>query len=194
MRAYTIETPTNSQGVAGFVLPGNRVDVILTVSSREIAGVAGGHTAGGGAWTLLQNVEILAADRRLDQSDESAGLSSVTLLVTPDMASKLVLAQTMGRLNLTLRNNSDDSIAETNPVTTRDLIFLQQALLAQEEKDAEVETVETSPKATDLEAGDGQESKQDPPREIVTYRGLSSSLVRISPGTSAPRTVRIARD
>ena len=89
-------TPTSTSGVAGFILPGNRVDVLLTMTQ-------GIDEDGGGTWTLLQNVEILAAGQRLDQGDpEQRGgqLSNVTLLVTPDMATKLTLAQSLGTLTL----------------------------------------------------------------------------------------------
>jgi pilus assembly protein CpaB len=125
MRAYTILTPSASTGVAGFVLPGNRVDVLLTVGGRGQASEADG------TWTLLQNVEVLAADQRLDQADQKKGeqqLRSVTLQVTPDMAAKLTLAQSMGTLQLTLRNDTDITIARTNPVTMRDIRFLQEAV------------------------------------------------------------------
>jgi pilus assembly protein CpaB len=125
MRAYTILTPSASSGVAGFVHPGNRVDVLLTVGGRGQASEADG------TWTLLQNVEVLAADQRLDQADPKKGeqqLRSVTLLVTPDMATKLTLAQSMGTLQLTLRNDTDIAIARTNPVTMRDIRFLQEAV------------------------------------------------------------------
>lgn len=190
MRAYTIETPTNSQGVAGFVLPGNRVDVILTVSSREIASIAGNYTGGGGAWTLLQNVEILAADQRLDQQpnkDQKGGLRSVTLLVTPDMAAKLTLAQTMGKLNLSLRNDTDESIADTTPVTMRDLIFLQQALAESEEEDAETDVEEASSPAVQLASATAEE---DVSPEILTFRGSSSGLIRVAKGYRS-KTVQV---
>ena len=60
MRAFTIQTPTIATGVAGFVLPGNKVDVLLTVKE-----VGGGTDARGGTIILLQNLEILAVDQRV---------------------------------------------------------------------------------------------------------------------------------
>ena len=60
MRAFTIQTPTIATGVAGFILPGNKVDVLLTVKDR-----GGGADMHGGTITLLQNLEILAVDQRL---------------------------------------------------------------------------------------------------------------------------------
>ncbi len=58
MRAFTITTNIAS-GVAGFILPGNKVDVLLTVSN----GGNNDHTGGGSTTTLLQNVEIMAVDQ-----------------------------------------------------------------------------------------------------------------------------------
>lgn len=129
MRAYTILTPTLASGVAGFVEPGNHVDVLLTVTSSEEDATGGSSTA-----TLLQNIEILAADEKLERADVAAPaaatgvqqLRSVTLLVNPEQAAKLSLAQTQGTLHLSLRNDNDKSAASTNPVTMRELRFWEE--------------------------------------------------------------------
>jgi pilus assembly protein CpaB len=102
MRAFTIQTPNVAAGVAGFILPGNKVDVLLNVNAPN-----------GGAitTTLLQNVEILAVDQRVEAPAENKvdanQLRSVTLLVTPQQALKLDLGQNKGMLHLALRNPSD---------------------------------------------------------------------------------------
>lgn len=118
-RAFTILTPTIASGVAGFVLPGNKVDVLLTVSGSS-------QEAGGAVTvTLLQSVEILAVDQLLDAPAENRvktnALKSVTLLVTPEQAAKLSLAQNKGTLELALRNPDDLTAAENVPVTVADL-------------------------------------------------------------------------
>jgi pilus assembly protein CpaB len=128
MRAFTINTPTAYLGVAGFVLPGNKVDVLLTVTERGINDATGG----GSTTTLLQNIEILAVDQKLDAPNENKvdpkELQSVTLLVTPDQATKLGLAQQKGVLHLSLRNAEDVAAADTAPVTLKDLRYLQEEL------------------------------------------------------------------
>ena len=91
MRAYSVKVPDVAQGVAGFILPGNRVDVLLSLG--EISGT--NATGGGSTTTLLQNVEILAVDK---------DLRSVTLLVTPEQANLLDLGQNKGMLHLAPRN------------------------------------------------------------------------------------------
>ncbi|HZT82504.1 MAG TPA: Flp pilus assembly protein CpaB, partial [Gemmataceae bacterium] len=93
MRAFTIQTPSISAGVAGFILPGNKVDVLLTVNGRA-------NDANASTVTLLQGIEILAVDQLLEAPAENKvsvkELRSVTLLVTPDQAAKLNLGQNKG--------------------------------------------------------------------------------------------------
>ncbi|MEW6229061.1 MAG: Flp pilus assembly protein CpaB [Bacillota bacterium] len=95
-RAVTV--PVNEVvGVAGFVKPGDRVDVVATVS-------AAGET-GDVAFTVLEDVEVLAiAQETEDKSQGKAKVStSATLAVTPAQAERLALAEEMGNLRLALR-------------------------------------------------------------------------------------------
>ena len=77
--------------------------------------------------TLLYNIEILAVDQRLDRPSEMKvdpkELQSVTLLVTPEQASKLTLSQNKGVLQLALRNPTDGEAVSTAPITLADLPF-----------------------------------------------------------------------
>ena len=66
MRAFTITTNVAS-GVAGFILPGNKVDVLLTFNN----GGGNDFTGGGSTTTLLQNVEILAVDQKVEAPAEN---------------------------------------------------------------------------------------------------------------------------
>ncbi len=117
MRAVTIQTPNVATGVAGFILPGNKVDVLLTMSGQG----SNDQTGGGSTITLLQNLEILAVDQLTDAADsnlvDSQELRSVTLLVTPEEAARLDLGQNKGTLRLTLRNPTDDLTEHVNPIT-----------------------------------------------------------------------------
>lgn len=130
MRAFTIQTPHVAAGVGGFIMPDNRVDVLLTTRGHGI----NDGTGGGATTTLLQNVEVLAVDRRLDkEEDGEAELTepkSVTLLVTPDQAAKLDLGMNMGTLHLSLRNPEDDAEANTRPATLAQLRFHQEKPLS----------------------------------------------------------------
>jgi pilus assembly protein CpaB len=125
MRAFTIHTPSVASGVAGFILPGNKVDVLLTMDSKGSSMTT----------TLLQNMEILAVDQRIDAPAEnkvdSNQLRSVTLLVTPDQAAKLELGQSKGSLHLTLRNLKDDQPSDAHPARLADLEGYQEEPQAQ---------------------------------------------------------------
>ncbi|MGW8256729.1 MAG: Flp pilus assembly protein CpaB [Thermoguttaceae bacterium] len=129
MRAYTIQTSRVASSVAGFVLPGNKVDILLNLKGRP-----GDATGGGSTTTLLQSVEILAVDQRLDAPTENKvnpkELSSVTLLVSPQQAALLDLGQNLGQLTLSLRNPDDGKQAEAYPATLADIRFHQEKPLA----------------------------------------------------------------
>jgi pilus assembly protein CpaB len=139
MRAYTIQTPNVAQGVAGFILPGNKVDVLLSVTDGLMTPIpfnVGGSSArtsqvaGGTTTMLLQNVEILAVDQKIDAPAENRvsdkDLRSVTLLVTPQQANLLTLGQNKGQLYLALRNIRDSEAARTHPATLEELRFHQE--------------------------------------------------------------------
>ena len=90
-------------GVAGYVLPGTRVDVVATVSPD-------GRPETTTSKVILANVEVLAAGTRIDQDidrDDPIQVTVVTLLVTPQQAEKLALASTEGKIQLALRNPAD---------------------------------------------------------------------------------------
>jgi pilus assembly protein CpaB len=125
MRAYSIMATTPASSVAGLVLPGDHVDVVLSMQSNGRDDGSGG----GSSTTLLQNVEILAIDQNLEASDNNhsdAKLSSVTLLVSQRQASLLALGQKAGTLTLSLRNPEDAETAETEPVTLAGLRFREE--------------------------------------------------------------------
>jgi pilus assembly protein CpaB len=99
MRAVTVLTTNMAAGVAGFVLPGSKVDVILTLTDA-------GNTAS--TFVLLENVEVLASQQFVAPPNEKLNvgdLQCVTLLVTKEQSMKVALAQSRGgNLQLVLRN------------------------------------------------------------------------------------------
>ena len=109
-RASSIEVDKVS-GVSGFVLPGDRVDVILTVKRP-------GATSDAIAKTILQNVEVLAAGEKTEQKgNKIITVQAVTLLVDPEGAQDLALASSEGKLHLALRNPTDDQVVAVDPVS-----------------------------------------------------------------------------
>jgi pilus assembly protein CpaB len=119
MRAVTIRV-NDVAGVAGFVLPGDRVDVLLT---RDKTGGAGGNVATNLITdVLLQNVKVLGIDQDAnEEKDKPSVAKAVTLEVSPQQAQKLALASQLGSLALMLRNVADAGAEQVRTVSTRDL-------------------------------------------------------------------------
>jgi pilus assembly protein CpaB len=108
MRAVTV--PVNaSSGVAGFVFPGDRVDIVLT---QEVTGGEGPPLKV--SETVVRNVRVLATDQRIDSKGEDGKtevrtFSNVTLEATPRIAEKIAVAQSVGQLSLSLRSIADNT-------------------------------------------------------------------------------------
>jgi pilus assembly protein CpaB len=95
--------------VAGFVLPGTRVDVFVTIDPLE-------QKENPITKLILQNVPVLTANQiiQMTEDGEPATATVVTLLVSPEDAERLILAATKGRIQLGLRNTLDlDSTTTT---------------------------------------------------------------------------------
>ena len=113
MRAATIRV-NDTNGVAGFVLPGDHVDIILT---RDVEGDGTLLTD-----TVLRNVKILAIDQDANEDRaQPAMVNAVTVEVTPVQAQELVLAQGLGRLTLVLLNITNAVGEKPKTVTLPDL-------------------------------------------------------------------------
>lgn len=110
MRAVTVPVSVQS-GVAGFVFPGDRVDLVLT---QEVEG-GGDGPALHASETIIRNLRILAADQRTttettDDGDTRVQVSNtVTVETTPRIAEKIAVAQTIGQLSLSLRSIADNA-------------------------------------------------------------------------------------
>jgi len=114
MRAVTVRV-TEVVGVAGFVLPGMRVDILLTGKPPDSFDVV--------TTTVLQNITVLSAGQTYqpDAKGQAINASTVTLLVSPDQAETLTLASQEGRIQLVLRNGSDHNIEKTPGREVREL-------------------------------------------------------------------------
>lgn len=106
MRAVAVRV-NDVAGVAGFVLPGMRVDVLIT--GRPPSGDAQVTN------TCLQNILVLSAGQTIqpDAKGQAIQAPTVTLLATPEQAETLTLANNEGHIQLVLRNGSDQSIEKT---------------------------------------------------------------------------------
>lgn len=106
MRAISVKV-NEVIGVAGFVVPGTRVDVVVTLARQDDSV----------SRVVVTNVQVLAAGTRYDQEQAKDGKplpsTVVTLLVTPQDAERIALASAEGQIMLTLRNPLDTEPTET---------------------------------------------------------------------------------
>jgi pilus assembly protein CpaB len=117
MRAVSVRV-NEVIGVAGFVQPGTRVDVLLTGNP---SGAADQQTT-----TVLENIAVIASGQRLERTaaGESQMAPVITLLVSPDDAQKLTLAAMQGKIQLALRNPLDTKQIDPSAVRTDTLYKL----------------------------------------------------------------------
>lgn len=114
-RAITIAV-SEITGVAGFVLPGTYVDILLTST-------IGQKNKQPATRTLLQNVLVLGVDQlSSEDEDDPKVVNAITLQVNPNEGKRITLAQTVGEVTLLLRNEFDASILVDEVITTKMLL------------------------------------------------------------------------
>jgi pilus assembly protein CpaB len=117
MRAVSVRV-NEVVGVAGYVLPGNRVDVVATASPTN-------NVTDMTSKVILSNVQVLTAGTRLEQDQEKGKpmqVTVVTLLVNPEQSERLALASTEGKIQLALRNPLDQGNPQTPGIKTAALV------------------------------------------------------------------------
>jgi pilus assembly protein CpaB len=117
MRAVSVRV-NEVIGVAGYVLPGTRVDVVATASPTN-------ERSDTTSKVILSNVQVLTAGTRMEQDQEQGKpvqVTVVTLLVNPEQAERLALASTEGKIQLALRNPLDQGNPETPGIKTAHLV------------------------------------------------------------------------
>ena len=120
MRATSISVNAET-GTAGFILPGDRVDVLLTQQISQTRGVEGGNRDKFISETVISNVRVLAIDQDFNDIDEQTRVGkTVTLELTPKQAESLAVAKSMGRISLSLRSFLRNADIEKKPTFTSD--------------------------------------------------------------------------
>lgn len=117
MRAVSVRV-NEVVGVAGYVLPGNRVDVVATASPTD-------SRSDTTSKVVLSNVQVLTAGTRMEQNQENnqpTQVNVVTLLVNPEQAERLALASTEGKIQLALRNPLDQGAPDTPGIRAAGLL------------------------------------------------------------------------
>jgi len=143
-RAVSVKVD-NVIGVAGFVTPGSRVDVLATIRRIDLA------KALPFAKVILQDVRVLAVDQKLEEvkTGEPELVSVVTLEVDPLQAEHLIYAAHEGRLQLALRSPGDDKNVVTKSITVADVFG--------DQRSAEIKNMAAAPAKTVVELIHGSE-------------------------------------
>jgi pilus assembly protein CpaB len=131
MRAVTVPV-TKASGVAGFIFPGDRVDLVLT---QTIAGDGGQPLRV--SETIVRNLRVLAADQRTDGKGDNGKMEAkysdnVTIEATPRIAEKIAVSQSMGSLSLSLRSLADNTSDLQRAIAAGDIKLPKDATPEQE--------------------------------------------------------------
>ncbi|MBA4355016.1 MAG: Flp pilus assembly protein CpaB, partial [Novosphingobium sp.] len=121
MRAVTIPVSART-GVAGFVFPGDHIDLVLTQTVKG----GGDGMALKASETIMKNMRVLATDQSTAQETVEGKtrvrtFSTVTVEVTPKMAEKIAVAQTIGTISLSLRSIADNSAELEQAIASGDV-------------------------------------------------------------------------
>jgi pilus assembly protein CpaB len=158
MRAMSVKIDEVT-GVSGFVLPGDRVDVVVTVDNVGSSNLAVTKT-------VLQNIEVLAAGTKTEEkNNRNITVQTATLLVDPEGAEKLALGVHQGKVHLSLRNPVDQQLVDGKSTNTRDMLGMNKPRRAVRRSKPKTtvttkEPVKVEPTFTVIR--DGQIRKQEP--------------------------------
>lgn len=114
MRAVTLRS-NEVVGVAGFLIPGSHLDVLVTYRAENVADPM---TA-----TVLQNATVIAVGHQIqpDPQGKPSDVTIVTLLLTPQDAERAVLASNQGAIHFVLRNANDTELSSARPLVLSEL-------------------------------------------------------------------------
>ena len=134
MRAVTVAVSSAQSAVAGFIFPGDRVDMVLT---QQVQGEGRPLST---AETVLRNLRVLATDQATESVTDESGQTvvrayrTVTIEVTPQIAEKVAVAQTIGDLTLVLRSISDNQAELERAIASGDIKVPDNATPEEEER------------------------------------------------------------
>ncbi len=173
MRAVTVRV-NDVSGLAGFVLPGMRVDVLVT----------GNPPSGSGTVTVtpLQNMLVLSAGTAIqpDAKGNTIQAATVTLLATPEQAEMLTLANGEGRIQLVLRNGSDQNVERIRGSHVAELYGA--AAPAPKPANPDVVRPKRRPIETEEVVAPPPPPPPPPPDQIVVIRGTQKSVEVVGVG------------
>jgi pilus assembly protein CpaB len=177
MRAVSVRV-NDVVGVAGFVLPGMRVDVLVTGRPPDTTGTI---TA-----TCLQNILVLSAGQTVqaDARGQAIQAPTVTLLVSPEQAETLTLASSEGRIQLVLRNGSDQTIEKTPGRDVAQLYGVASShkkTVASADERSQPRPHPVRPRPVAAPAAVTAPPPPPPPDQIVVIRGTQKTVEVVGP-------------
>jgi pilus assembly protein CpaB len=173
-------------GVAGFVFPGDRVDLVLT---QTVSGEDGPDLRA--AETVIRNLRVLATDQTTETTTDENGKTvvtafrTVTLEVTPKIAEKVAVAQTIGTLSLALRSLADNDAELERAIAAGDISIPDNATPEQEEKLLKAAMARPIDKGTTFVTGGDVSRFQRKSMPEQDGRRRGSDYTPPSPGVSA---------
>jgi pilus assembly protein CpaB len=196
MRAITVPVSALT-GVAGFIFPGDRVDLVLT---QNIAGPGGPPLKV--SETILRNMRVLATDQRSTNTVDEAGntvvrkYKLVTMEATPSIAERITVAQSLGTISLSLRSLADNA-AELEQALASGEVSIPEGATAEQEAAIMKKVAQrpTSGKSTYTTGGDvSRFQRSSIPAQ--TPLAIASENVRIQRQVQkvvSSQTVRVSR-
>lgn len=189
MRAVTIPVSAKT-GVAGFVFPGDRIDLVLTQTIEGENDRESLRTSE----TILKNLRVLATDQStenevVDGKTQVRKFSTVTLEVTPKIAEIIAVSQTIGKLSLSLRSIADSAGELEQAIASGDVTLPANASKADEEK--LIKTAMNRPIArggsfvTGGDVSRFQRSSMPPAKSAVAPIGMAGAPMGMAPQTGA---------
>lgn len=168
MRAVSVRV-NDVVGVAGFVLPGMRVDILVTGRPPNYEGTV--------TTTVLQNIVVLTAGQTLQPEPRGQAINTpvVTLLVTPEQAEILTLAGNEGRIHLVLRNGVDQKV-EVTPGREVAELYGMHARRAQPTQPEAPSAPPPRPKPAAEPRPPAPAPPAPPPDEIIVIRGNQKTV------------------
>lgn len=181
MKAVSIRV-NDVSGIAGFVLPGDRVDVLLTRGGRS------GENSS--VDVLLQGVNVLAIDQLADErADKPSVVRTVTFEVSTEEAQKLILGSEIGSLSLALRNIGSSDVERPERMSVKDLFgagaseSLAQEIASQE--DGRLQGIEEAVKTVDQRINEVEETLRSEVEQALLQRQAQEAERQAQPVVQA---------
>lgn len=191
MRAVTV--PVSAQtGVGGFVFPGDRVDLVLT-QAVEGGGEGGALKA---SETFLTNLRVLATDQETETTTTEDGRTvvrdfrTVTLEVTPRIAEKIAVSQTIGTLSLSLRSIADNQAELDRAIADGEITLPADA--TREEEEAILRRVSSRPRDGATTFTTGGDVSRFQRRTMPSTGGGNAAPQQAAPAPAAPQAAPAA--